>query len=47
MIDSFGMYRVKGVLEELAAGADTGKAISNSIMLSYEEFDNNWKRSLE
>jgi hypothetical protein len=47
MIDSFGMYRVKGVLEELAAGADTGKAISNSIALSYEEFDNSWKRSLE
>lgn len=47
MIDSFGMYRVKDILEELAAGADTGKAISNGIMLSYEEFDTNWKRSLE
>jgi tetratricopeptide (TPR) repeat protein len=47
MIDSFGMYRVKSILEELAAGVDTGKAISNSIMLSYEEFDSNWKRSLE
>jgi tetratricopeptide (TPR) repeat protein len=47
MIDSFGMYRVKAILEELAAGANTGKAISNSIMLSYEEFDGNWKRSLE
>ena len=47
MIDSFGMYRVKDILEELAAGADTGKAISNSIMLSYEELDSNWKRSLE
>jgi len=47
MIDSFGMYRVKEILEELAAGADTDKAISNGIMLSYEEFDTNWKRSLE
>ena len=47
MIDSFGMYRVKGVLDELARGADTGKAISINIMLSYEEFQRGWKRSLE
>lgn len=47
MIDSFGMYRVKDILDELAAGTDTGKAISNGIMLSYEELDSNWKRSLE
>jgi tetratricopeptide (TPR) repeat protein len=47
MIDSFGMYRVKGILEDLAAGEDTGKAISNGIMLSYDEFDSGWKRSLE
>jgi Tfp pilus assembly protein PilF len=47
MIDNFGMYRVKGILEELAAGADTGKAISNGTMLSYEELDRGWKRSLE
>ena len=47
MIDSFGMYRIKDILEQLAAGADTGRAISRSIMLSYEEFDTNWKRSLE
>lgn len=47
MVDSFGMYRVKGVLDELAAGSDTGKAISNGIMLSYDEFERGWKRSLE
>jgi hypothetical protein len=47
MIDTFGMYRVKGVLEELARGADTGKAISNGIMVSYEEFQRGWQRSLE
>jgi len=47
MIDNFGIYRVKDVLEELAGGADTGKAISKSIMFSYEEFDSNWRRSLE
>ncbi len=47
MIDNFGMYRVKGVLDELAAGADTAKAINISIMLSYEELNSGWKRSLE
>lgn len=47
MIDSFGLYRVKSVLDELALGADTGKAISSGIMLSYEEFQRGWKRSLE
>jgi tetratricopeptide (TPR) repeat protein len=47
MIDTFGMYRVKSVLDELAKGADTGKAISSGIMLSYEEFERGWKRSLE
>lgn len=47
MIDSFGMYRVKSVLDELGANADTGKAINSGIMLSYEEFERGWKRSLE
>ncbi len=47
MIDNFGMYRVKGVLEELAKGADIGKAIGSSITISYEEFERGWKRSLE
>ena len=47
MVDSFGMYRVKTVLEELGKGADTGKAISSGIMISYEEFERGWKRSLE
>src|SRR5574337_324802 len=37
IIDSFGMYRVKSVLEELAAGADTGKAISSAVMISRSE----------
>jgi len=47
MIDSFGMYRIKDVLVELAKGADTGKAISNGIMISYEEFERGWKKTLE
>jgi len=47
MIDSFGMYRVKAVLEELAAGGDTSRAVSSGITLSYEELERGWKRSLE
>jgi tetratricopeptide (TPR) repeat protein len=47
MIDTFGMYRVKSVLDELASGAGTAKAIGNGISLSYEEFERGWKRSLE
>jgi tetratricopeptide (TPR) repeat protein len=47
MIDSFGIYRIKDVLVELARGADTGKAINNGIMISYEEFERGWQRSLE
>jgi hypothetical protein len=47
MVDSFGMYRIKAVLEELGKGADTGKAVSSGIMISYDEFERGWKRSLE
>ncbi len=47
MIDSFGMYRVKSVLDELAVGSNTAKALSNGITVSYEEFERGWKRSLE
>jgi hypothetical protein len=47
MIDSFGIYRIKDVLVELAKGGDTGKAISNGIMISYEEFERGWKKTLE
>ncbi|HUJ19800.1 MAG TPA: tetratricopeptide repeat protein [Nitrospirota bacterium] len=46
-VDTFGMYRVKMVLEQLGSGADTGKAIDKALMISYEEFDRGWKRSLE
>ncbi len=47
MIDSFGMYRVKGVLDELARGVDTNSSLSSGIMVSYDEFERGWKRSLE
>lgn len=47
LVDSFGMYRVKSVLEELAKGADTGSALSGGLMFSYEEVELGWKKSLE
>ncbi len=47
MVDSFGMYRAKAVLENLSAGEDMGRAIDSGISLSYEEFERGWKRSLE
>jgi tetratricopeptide (TPR) repeat protein len=47
MIDSFGMYRVKSVLDELAANRDIRTAVNSGIMRSYEEFQQGWKRSLE
>lgn len=47
MIDQFGMYRVKTVLEELGRGADIGRALSNGILITYEDFERGWKRTLE
>ncbi len=47
MVDSFGMYRVKAVLEGLAADGDIGRAINSGMTISYEELDRGWKRSLE
>jgi tetratricopeptide (TPR) repeat protein len=47
MIDSFGMYRIKDVLDELAKGGDTNTALTRNIMLSYEEFERGWKKTLE
>jgi tetratricopeptide (TPR) repeat protein len=47
MIETFGMYRVKDMLDELARGADTNTALTRGIMLSAEEFERGWRRTLE
>jgi len=47
MADHFGVYRVKMVLEELSRGADSGRAINNALLVSPQEFEIGWKRSLE
>ncbi len=46
-VDSFGMYRVKAMLDSLAAGANTGKAVNDSFLISYDEFQREWRQSLE
>ena len=33
LIDTIGLYRVEDILNDLAAGADTGKAISKESLL--------------
>ncbi|MEK6744446.1 MAG: tetratricopeptide repeat protein [Nitrospirota bacterium] len=47
MVDRYGMYRVKMVLEELSSGADPSRAISTALSISSQEFERSWKNSLE
>ena len=47
MVDRYGMYRVKMVLEELSSGVDATQAVSNALSLSPQDFERGWKRSLE
>ena len=47
MVDRYGMYRVKMVLEELSAGADSSRAINDALMISLQEFERGWKSSME
>lgn len=47
MVDRYGMYRVKMVLEEMSAGADSSRAINNALLISLQDFELGWKRSLE
>jgi tetratricopeptide (TPR) repeat protein len=47
MVDHYGMYRVRTMLDELSAGADPGRAINNALLISQEEFERSWQRSLD
>jgi hypothetical protein len=47
MIESFGVYRAKDILDELARGADMGNALSRGLKIPYDEFERGWRRSLE
>jgi len=41
------MYRVRMVLDELAAGSDTQRAIESALLVSLDDFERGWRRSLE
>jgi len=47
LADRYGMYRIKMMLDDLSKGIDPGQAINNALLLSPEEFERGWKRSLE
>ena len=47
MIDRYGLYRATTILEELAKGASVGDAVSTGLLISYEEFNRQWKESLQ
>jgi tetratricopeptide (TPR) repeat protein len=47
LIDHFGMYRIKMVLENLSNGADTATSIENALLVSYADFERGWRWSLE
>jgi tetratricopeptide (TPR) repeat protein len=47
MIDHYGMFRVRNLLQELAASPDTATAIDNALGISYEQFEKDWRQSIE
>lgn len=47
MVDRYGMHRVRMVLDALAAGEDSARALGTGLMASAEEFERAWCRSLE
>jgi tetratricopeptide (TPR) repeat protein len=47
LIGQFGMYRLRMVLDELAAGSDAHRSIQNALLVSFDDFERGWRRSLE
>lgn len=47
LVDTYGMYRIKILLEELGHGADIAKAVNASMLISYEELERGWRSSFE
>ena len=47
MIDRYGMMRVRNLLQDLAKGPDTATAIDNALYVSYEQFEKDWRNSIE
>ena len=47
MIDRYGMLRVRNLLQDLAKYPDTATAIDNALYVSYEQFERDWRKSIE
>jgi tetratricopeptide (TPR) repeat protein len=47
MIDRYGMISVRNLLLELAKGPDTATAIDKALYVSYEQFEREWRQSIE
>ena len=47
MIDRYGMMRVRNLLQDLAKGTDTATAIDSALYVSYEQFEKDWRKSIE
>ncbi|MCU0596280.1 MAG: tetratricopeptide repeat protein [Desulfobacterota bacterium] len=47
MIDRYGMLRVRNLLQDLAKHPDTAAAIDNALYVSYEQFERDWRKSIE
>ncbi|MDA8100320.1 MAG: tetratricopeptide repeat protein [Nitrospiraceae bacterium] len=47
MSDQYGVYRIRMILDELASKGNIQQAVETSLLVSYDEFESGWKRSLE
>ncbi len=47
MVDQFGIYRLKKLLENLGHANSFEEAFSDALLISYEEFQKRWKESLK
>jgi tetratricopeptide (TPR) repeat protein len=47
MIDRYGMLRVRNLLQDLAKYPDTATAIDSALYVSYEQFERDWRKSIE
>lgn len=47
LVERYGLYDIKRVIDELAKGVDMRAALQNVLFISYEDFQENWKKSLD
>ena len=47
LVDEFGMWRVKMLLEDLASKGNIDEAIGSALLISYDTFQSRWEASLQ